>query len=149
MGPSALHSDKRDSVPHKKEYDPTRYRRVNAKRYKGGSAAQQYLVARKNIVPNWLDLSLEVAPRARRSRIAYWLEGVDLRQLNKDARRFLADTCDLRDGESLIVVNQKRNHVVVVLRQHGLVFHSSKPTGKLSVELSASLLTKELFDEGS
>jgi hypothetical protein len=128
-----------------KDFDPTRYRRVKIQDSMP-EHARRYLRERKEVVPDWLDLEMSAPPRSRRARIAFWLEGADLRQLNRAAREFVADACNLQDGESMIAINRARNRVFVILRQHGMVFHASKHTGRLSTALTVGLLLREVYE---
>ena len=101
-------------------------------------------------LPGWFDITnpypVAIPTSRKRRRIAGWVEGADLRQLNRDIREYLANSYRLRNGETVVVVNRKRDRVAVVLRQFGLVFHTSKATGKLSTVLTASLLVNEILE---
>ena len=109
---------------------------------------KELILARKGVLPDWLDTSVPVVrgPGATRATIAGWIEGADLRQLNKHIRSYLAAAHSLRPGETVVVINKKRDRVAVVLQQYGLVFHTTRSTGKLSAELSAALLTRAVLE---
>ena len=107
------------------------------------------IIARKGKLPDWLDIN-DPQPRgsgARKATIAGWIEDVDLRQLNKHIRAYLVTAYSLREGEVVVAINKKRDRVAVVLHQYGLVFHTTRPTGRLSAELSASLLLREVLEQ--
>tara|TARA_Y100000034_G_scaffold122540_1_gene168107 strand:- start:3892 stop:4266 length:375 start_codon:yes stop_codon:yes gene_type:complete len=101
---------------------------------------------RKGLLPDWLDID-EVWPSRpdSKGRIVGWIEGADLRQLNRDIREYLAIAYKLKNGETVVVVNVKRNRVVLILKHYNLVFHTSRYTGKLSAELSVGNLIRKIF----
>ena len=109
---------------------------------------KELIHARKGRLPDWLDISVPTCrkPSDFKVTIAGWLEGADLRQLNKHICAYLVTAYSLKEEEMVVIINKKRDRVAVVLRMFGLVFRTTRPTGVLSAELSASLLTREVLE---